>query len=302
MHKTLFIINKCLSKRGKNVKNWLENEPKETLICAVVSAISLVLSITGVLKNVLPFDIAWVAIILCGVPILVGAFKGVIFEHDIKADLLVSLALIASAATKEYFAAGEVALIMQIGSLLEDYTSGKAREGIEKLISITPQTARVVNDGVSTVVPVEEVRIGDKLSVLAGETIPVDGTILDGETSIDQSVMTGESIPVDKKAGDKVSSGTINQYSTFTMRADSVSKDSSLQRMVRLAEEAEEKQSSDRNYRGSMGDLACSDCAFMRSYHMDRDGTVYESSNRFGCFLPLCIHSCNTDRSPGGYR
>lgn len=135
---------------------------------------------------------------------------------------------------------GEVALIMQIGSLLEDYTSGKAREGIEKLISITPQTARVVNDGVSTVVPVEEVRIGDKLSVLAGETIPVDGTILDGETSIDQSVMTGESIPVDKKAGDKVSSGTINQYSTFTMRADSVSKDSSLQRMVRLAEEAEE--------------------------------------------------------------
>lgn len=84
-----------MSKRGKNVKNWLENEPKETLICAVVSAISLVLSITGVLNNVLPFDIAWVAIILCGVPILVGAFKGVIFEHDIKADILVSLALIA---------------------------------------------------------------------------------------------------------------------------------------------------------------------------------------------------------------
>ncbi len=222
------------------VNRWLENEPKETLICAVASAISLVLSITGALKGILPFDIAWVAIILCGIPILVGAFKGVVFEHDIKADLLVSLALIASAATGEFFAAGEVALIMQIGSLLEDYTSGKARESIEKLIKITPQTARVLRDGKPEVIPVEQVQVGDVLCVLAGETVPVDGTILEGETSIDQSVMTGESIPVDKKPGDTVSSGTMNQYSTFTMRADAVSSDSSLQRMVRLAEEAEE--------------------------------------------------------------
>ena len=222
------------------INRWLENEPKETLVCAITSAIALVFSIIGILKDVLPFDIAWVAIVLCGIPILVGAFKGVVFEHDIKADLLVSLALIASAATGEFFAAGEVALIMQIGSLLEDYTSGKAREGIEKLIGMTPRTARAIRDGTVTEIPAEAVQVGDILSVLAGETIPVDGTILEGETSIDQSVMTGESIPVDKKAGDKVSSGTINQFSTFTMRADAVSTDSSLQRMVRLAEEAEE--------------------------------------------------------------
>lgn len=222
------------------LNNWLENEPKETLICAVTSAVSLVLSITGVLKNVLPIDIAWVAIVLCGTPILIGAFKGVIFEHDIKADLLVSLALIASAATGEFFAAGEVALIMQIGSLLEDYTSGKAKEGIEKLISITPQTARVLRDGKTDTIPVEEVKKGDLLSVIAGETVPVDGTIVEGETSIDQSVMTGESIPVDKKAGDTVSSGTMNRFGAFTMRADSVSSDSSLQRMIKLAKEAEE--------------------------------------------------------------
>jgi len=206
----------------------------------VISVISLVLSITGALMNLLPFDIAWMAIILCGIPILVGAFKGVICEHDIKADLLVSLALIASVATKEFFAAGEVALIMQIGSLLEDYTSGKAREGIEKLINIRPQTARVLRDEIATEIPVEQVKVGDVISVIAGETVPVDGTILEGETSIDQSVMTGESIPVDKAAGDTVSSGTINQFGTFIMRADSISENSSLQRMVRLAEEAEE--------------------------------------------------------------
>ncbi|MBR4362294.1 MAG: cadmium-translocating P-type ATPase [Ruminococcus sp.] len=222
------------------LKRWLENEPKVTLVCAVLSAVLLVLSITGVLKDVLPVDIAWIAIILCGIPILIGAFKGVIFEHDIKADLLVSLALIASAATKEFFAAGEVALIMQIGSLLEDYTSGKARASIEKLINLTPQTARVIRDGKESVIPVEEVKVGDVLSVIAGETVPVDGTILSGETSIDQSVMTGESLPVDKTVGDTVSSGTMNQFGTFTMRCDHESSDSSLQRMVRLAEEAEE--------------------------------------------------------------
>ncbi len=222
------------------IKKWLENEPKETLVCAVISAIALVLSITGALKNTLPFDIAWAAIILCGIPILTGACKGVILERDIKADLLVSLALIASVATGEFFAAGEVALIMQIGSLLEDYTSGKAREGIEKLVKLSPQTARVMRDGAAVELPVEEVRVGDVLSVLAGETIPVDGTILEGETSIDQSVMTGESIPVDKAAGDPVSSGTINRFGAFTMRADSVSADSSLQRMAQLAKEAEE--------------------------------------------------------------
>ena len=222
------------------INNWLENEPKETLVCAAASAASLILSITGILRGILPFDIAWIAIVLCGIPILVGAFKGVVFERDIKADLLVSLALIASAATGEFFAAGEVALIMQIGSLLEDYTSGKAREGIEKLIGMTPQTARVIRNGAAEEIPAEEVRTGDVLSILAGETIPVDGTILEGETSIDQSVMTGESLPVDRKAGDTVFSGTINQYGTFLMRADARSRDSALQRMVRLAQEAEE--------------------------------------------------------------
>ena len=222
------------------IKNWLENEPKETCICAVISVISLVLCISKVLESTIPFDIAWIAIVLCGIPILIGAFKGVIFEHDIKADLLVSLALIASVVTKEFFAAGEVALIMQIGSLLEDYTSGKAKESIEKLIKLTPQKATVLCNGEYIVKPSEKVKPGDILRVIAGETIPVDGTIVEGETAIDQSVMTGESIPVDKREGDKVFSGTLNQYGVFSMRADAFSSDSSLQRMIKLAKEAEE--------------------------------------------------------------
>lgn len=222
------------------LKRWLDNEAKLTGIFAIISAVSLVLSLTGVLKNVLPIDIAWIAIVLCGVPILVGAIRGLIFDHDIKADVLVAMALVASVATKEYFAAGEVALIMQIGSLLEDYTSGKAKAGIDALIRLTPQTAHLIKDNTETVIPADQIAVGDTLRVLAGETIPVDGTILEGETTIDQSVMTGESIPVDKQAGDAVSSGTVNQFGTFTMRAEHATDDSSLQRMIRLTKEAEE--------------------------------------------------------------
>ena len=222
------------------MSRWLENETKLTSAFALISAVSLILSITGVLKDVLPVDIAWAAIILRGVPILVGAFRGVVFEHDIQADVLVAMALVASVVTGEFFAAGEVALIMQIGSLLEDYTSGKARESIEKLIRLSPQKAHVIREGEECEVPVEEIRVGDMIRVLAGETIPADGTITEGETTVDQSVMTGESIPVDKGAGDTVSSGTVNRFGTFLMRADRESGDSALQRMIRLAEEAEE--------------------------------------------------------------
>lgn len=223
------------------LNRWMENEAKITAVFAGISIISLVLSLSGFPgRTVLPFDIAWAAIILCGVPILTGAVKGLIWEHDVKADVLVAMALVASVTAEEYFAAGEVALIMQIGSLLEDYTSEKANESIGKLIRLSPQKAHVVREGKVFEVSPSELQAGDTVRVLAGETVPVDGKILDGETTIDQSVMTGESIPVDKKTGDTVRSGTINRFGTFTMRVEKRSEDSSLQRMIRLTKEAEE--------------------------------------------------------------
>ena len=221
------------------LKDWISNEPKPTVLCVTVSVVTLALSLGGWLKDTLPFDIAWTAIVLCGVPILIGALTGLIRDHDVKADVLVSIALVASVATSEFFAAGEVAMIMQIGSLLEDFTADRARKGIENLIKLTPKTAHVHRRGKEEIVPVEEVQNGDILTVLAGETIPVDGVLLSGETSVDQSVMTGESIPVDKKAGDEVISGTMNQFGTFTMKAAKTCADSSLQRMIAIAKEAD---------------------------------------------------------------
>ena len=188
------------------------------MIC--ISAAALSMSVFDFIS--LPFDWAWIAIVLCGVPIILEAIIGLVTEFDIKADVLVSLALIASVFIGEHFAAGEVAFIMQIGALLEDLTVARARAGIEKLVHLTPQTARVMNGGEGHIVPAEKVQIGDLLRVLPGESIPVDGVITAGETSINQAVMTGESLPVDKTVGDEVSSGTVNQFGAFEMKATKV--------------------------------------------------------------------------------
>ena len=202
-----------------------------------VSGVALLLSIVGV--QPLPFDIAWVAIVLCGVPIVLEAIIGLVTAFDIKADVLVSIALVASVIIGEDFAAGEVAFIMQLGALLEDLTVARARAGIERLVHLTPRTARRMTEQGEQIIPAEQVQVGDMLRVLPGETIPVDGVITEGQTSINQAVMTGESLPVDKSTGDTVSSGTVNQFGSFDMRATKVGEDSAIQRMIRLVQSAD---------------------------------------------------------------
>lgn len=210
---------------------------KKDITLLIISGIALVISIFDLIP--LPFDAAWIAIILCGIPIIMEAVIGLVTAFDIKADVLVSLALIASVCIGEDFAAGEVAFIMQLGALLEDLTVAKAREGIEKLVHLTPQTARLILDGAEKIVPAEQVKVGDVIRVLPGETIAVDGVIISGQTAVNQAVMTGESLPVDKTVGDEVSSGTVNQFGAFEMKATKVVEDSSIQRMIRLVQSAD---------------------------------------------------------------
>lgn len=210
---------------------------KKDITLLIISGVAVLCSLTKF--QPFPFDMAWIAIILCGIPIILEAVIGLVTEFDIKADVLVSLALIASVCIGENFAAGEVAFIMQLGGLLEELTVAKARAGIEKLVHLTPQTARVIADGKESVIPAQEVKLHDVLKVLPGEAIPVDGVIISGQTSVNQAVMTGESLPVDKTVGDAVSSGTVNQFGAFEMRATKVGEDSSIQRMIRLVQSAD---------------------------------------------------------------
>lgn len=227
-----------------NILEWYEKQSDRlrlifVIISGVALATSLTFSWTGNADKIAGFDPAWIAIVLCGVPIVLGAIVGLVKDHDITADVLVAMALIGSLILKEFFAAGEVAFIMQIGSILEDFTSDRAKKGISKLIKLSPKKANLFVDGQIKIIEADQVELGDILQVRAGESIPVDGKIIEGSTSIDQSAMTGESIPVEKNPGDLVMSGTINQNGSILIEAVKTAGDSSLQRMIILAEAAD---------------------------------------------------------------
>ena len=210
--------------------NFTINE-KQDIMLILISTISIIGSF------ILSLDyLAWIAVILCGIPIFKECIEGLVTEFDIKADLLVSIAIIASIIIGEVFAAGEIATIMAIGGFLEEYTVRKTQGRIEELVNMTPQVATRIKNGVEERISVENVQVGDILKVLPGESIPTDGVIISGETSIDQSTLTGESMPVDKNENDEVYSGTINLYGSFTMETTKISQESSLQKLIRLVE------------------------------------------------------------------
>lgn len=217
----------------KFAKSWPEWVNRDNIML-FLGGVGVVLSLLDI--TLYGFDFAWITIVLCGLPIIIGAAQALWEDFDVKADLLVSLALIAAVIIGETFAAAEVAFIMQVGSMLEEMTVSKAQAGIERLVKLTPTTARVVRNNQEEVIPAEHVEVGNIIRVLPGESIPVDGVITVGETAIDQSVMTGESLPVDKMVGDDVSSGTVNQFGAFDMRATKQGEDSSIQRMIKLVQ------------------------------------------------------------------
>lgn len=191
--------------------------------------------------------LAWPCVIICGLPLLYLAIYRIIYNKGISkisSALLISMAMIAALLIGDLFAAGEVAFIMEIGGLLEDMTTNRAKKGLKNLISLAPSTGRLILDGKETIIPVERIQKDDVIRVLPGETIPVDGIIIAGETSIDQSVMTGESLPVDKAAGDSVYSGTINRFGSIDFKATKVGQDSSLQKLIKMVEDADKNQAS----------------------------------------------------------
>lgn len=212
---------------------------KIDIIFILISIIAIALDLLGV--DLYGISLIWIAIIFCGIPIFKEAAIGLYTEFDIKADVLVTIAIISSILIGELFAAGVIAVIMAIGGYLEEYTVSKTRAGIEKLVDLTPRKGRLIenynkSNESEREISADLIEVGDILKVVPGETVPVDGMIISGETSIDQSVLTGESILVDKLEGDEVFSGTINLYGSFVMKAIKKGEDSSLQRLIKLVE------------------------------------------------------------------
>ncbi|MDR2943979.1 MAG: hypothetical protein LBU81_02680, partial [Methanosarcinales archaeon] len=216
---------------------------KMTILGGLFLIPSLYLLLTGAEIQV---DPAWVTVIICGFPLMYLAITRLVWQRWISSALLICIAMAASVYIGEVFAAGEVAFIMALGAILEEKTVERSKKGISKLINLAPTQGRrlVTKNGSAAeeLIPAEEIKKGDILRVLPGETIPVDGEIIFGNTSVDQSVMTGESLPIDKNMGDSVFCGTVNCFGAVDIRAMEVGEDSSLQKLIRLVQEAEKNQ------------------------------------------------------------
>lgn len=224
----------------KRINDVLAGLPM-TIIGGVLLVFSFVLPRVDVS---LPIDPAWGTVVISGIPLLYLAVWRIIYNpgiSKISSALLITIAMFAAIAIGDLFAAGEVAFIMAIGALLEDATTNRAKKGLKKLISLAPTQGRRIRNGKEEMIPAEKIVKGDMLRILPGETVSVDGVIVSGETSVDQSIMTGESLPVDKVVGDTVFCGTINRFGAIDIRATKVGEDSSLQKLIRMVQEAEDK-------------------------------------------------------------
>lgn len=224
----------------KKINDILAGVPMTAVGC-VFLILSFVFHKTGV---ALPVDPAWVTVVISGIPLLYLAVWRVFHNpgiSKISSALLITIAMFAAIAVGDLFAAGEVVFIMAVGAILEDMTTERAKKGLKKLISLAPAQGRLVAEEKEEMIPAAEIRKDDILRILPGERIPVDGIIISGETSVDQSIMTGESLPVEKGAGEEVFCGTMNCFGAVDIRAIKVGEDSSLQKLIRMVQEAENK-------------------------------------------------------------
>ena len=138
-----------------------------------------------------------------------------------------------------YFeSAGMILTLITLGKFLEKRSKGKTSQAINRLMDLAPKTAHVLRNGTEVEIPVEEVRVGDHIVVRPGQSIPVDGVVVEGSSAVDESALTGESLPVDKGPGDKVAAASMNRSGSFTFEALRVGEDTTLAQMIRLVEEA----------------------------------------------------------------
>lgn len=225
----------------KKVNDFLAGMPM-TIVAGILLVISFVCPRVGIQ---LPFEPAWGSVLICGIPLAYLSVWRLIYNKGISkisSALLITIAMIASVIIHDLFAAGEVGFIMSLGALLEEMTTERAKKGLHKLIRLTPVQGRLIKNGTEIMIPAEQIKEGDILRVFPGEAIPVDGIIVSGETSVDQSIMTGESLPVDKTVGEELYCGTINRFGSVDLKATHVGEDSSLKKLIRMVADAENKQ------------------------------------------------------------
>ncbi|WP_169975061.1 cation-translocating P-type ATPase family protein [Tautonia rosea] len=185
-------------------------------------------------------SLIWVAALVGSARIVYQALEALV-KGRVGADVALAVAALAALALREPFVAAEVVFIAMVGEVLEAITANRAMKSIRRLFDQAPRVARVRRDGQVVEIPPHEVKAGEVVVVAAGERIPVDGEIVSGRSTVDQSALTGESIPVDRGPGEDVYTGTINQFGQIEVRADRVGHESTFGQVLKLVADAQRR-------------------------------------------------------------
>jgi len=255
--------------RDKENRKIAQKLRKKVLISAVISSILIIGSLPMMTGLEIPFipmwsHNPWLQLILttpvmfwCGKTFFIGAWKG-LKRHSADMNTLIAVGTGSAylysifvtifpgffisqglSADVYYESAAVIITLILLGQLLEHRARGKTSEAIRKLMGLQAKTARVVRDQKEVDIPLEAVKVGDIVIVRPGEKIPVDGELIEGRSTIDESMVTGESVPVEKKPGDDIIGATINRTGSFKFRASRVGKDTVLAQIVQLVQQAQ---------------------------------------------------------------
>ena len=188
-------------------------------------------------RNPLGVNLSLIAAVLGGARIVYGALVSLL-DGDVGADLALAIAMVAALLLGEYWVAAEVVLIAMIGESLEALTFSRTHRELRKIFELRPRSVRLRRDGETAEVSIDQVSIGDTVEVRPGDRLPVDGTVLSGRSSVDQSTLTGESLPIDKGEGDAVFAGTMNQFGALDVRVDKVGDATTLGQVIQMVAKA----------------------------------------------------------------
>lgn len=213
-----------------------------TGVVALLVALDLVFAWLGYtdLRNPLGLNLSLIAAVAGGSRIVYGALTA-LFEGDVGADLALAIAMVAAILLGENLVAAEVVLIASVGESLEALTVARTHREIHKILELRPRVVRVRRGDQEVEVPVEDVQVGEVIVIRPGERVPVDGTVLSGRSTVDQSTLTGESLPVDKGEGDAVFTGTLNQFGALEVRAEKLGDETTLGQVIQLVAEAQQR-------------------------------------------------------------
>ncbi|WP_080506118.1 cation-translocating P-type ATPase [Halorubrum sp. BV1] len=178
------------------------------------------------------------AVAASGIPVVRSGYYSA-KNRSLDIDLLMGTAIIAATGIGYFVEAATLAVLFSIAELLEDYAMDRARDSLRELMELSPEEATVLRDGEEVTVPADEVEVGETVVVRPGDKIPLDGTVIEGESAVDQSPITGESVPVDKAAGDEVYAGSINEEGYLEFEATSAASESTLSQIIEMVQGAQ---------------------------------------------------------------